>query len=134
MIKYIVVALFAMLSGMASAQSLGINADPYASGPNQPVTVTMSGGGANAIPCAMVAVGTVGAKFPRCDISNLPVGSYTLVMTVSAPQSIVNVPGSSATVTYGGTASSAPFALTIAGGTVPLPSLLRVATGVSIAP
>jgi hypothetical protein len=91
---------------------------------NQPTEASITVNGAAGPVCTLPKAADGSVK-PTCDLTSLALGSYTIVLTVA------NVAGCSAatspaTCTKEGRASSAPFFLTLVGGSVSAP-VVRVA-------
>lgn len=95
---------------------------PYPAGPGVPTSATVTVDGVSQIVCT-VAPDQSGAVAPSCDLAGLPVGTHSLVMTVTNSYGCTTgVDGNSATCVGGGSASSAPFTFvwSVAPATKPL--------------
>lgn len=125
--KLILVVAAALFPLFAPAAPF-LSADPY--GPDTPtaaqpdsVEYTINGGAP--IACALVAVtAPAGGKQPKCDLASLTSsGTYTIVMTAKrAGPSCGNTSATAGQCTFGGSASSAPFAYTVRSGSVGAPT------------
>lgn len=108
-------ALF-MLAMLASASSfaLTLTANPYSPPPTgQTLTPSLTVDGTAAPGCTMASVS--GGLVPTCAIPSLAVGTHTLVLTVTSSAATCPPPPTVTTQTcyLAGSASSAPFSLTI---------------------
>lgn len=126
MIKRIVIAALLAASAPAFAAPT-LTMDPY--GPDtatvaQPDAAEITINGGAPIACQLVAVSSpAGGKQPRCDLSGITSsGTYTLAVTVKRAASCGNTSATAGQCTFGGSASSAPFAYTARSGSVAAPS------------
>lgn len=112
--------LAALLAMPASAAPF-LYADAYPATGVQPDAASFTINGGSPIACQLETV-AAGVR-PKCDLASITTpGTYTLVVTVTKAGGIANTSGG-ATVTQAGSASSAPFAYRLAGGSVPTPVL-----------
>lgn len=116
--------LLAPVLAMAQAAGPALEASPWPSTGVQPDTVSLSvNGTADALACVLTT--TAAGKTPKCNLASLPVGSHTLVM-VAKVAAKCDPQTSPAICTQAGSASSAPFALTLRSGAVAAPQGLSL--------
>lgn len=114
--KHTLVALALASSAALAAPTL--TANPYAKAPAA-ITLTVDGGA----PIACTLVQIAGGWQPTCDLASITApGTYTLVMTATSNAECINTLNA-ADCSGAGSASSAPFAYTWRGSSVPAPVL-----------
>ena len=114
----LVLALFAL---PALAAPITLTAAPYPATAVQPDAASLVANGTTTLPC--IVSSNAAGVVPVCDLSALPPGTHTLVMTVSVQAKCVNTP-TGATCNDAGSVPSAPFRFELRSGTVAVPQLL----------
>jgi len=102
--------LAAMLCAAFAVAAPSLYSDPYPAGPFQPTAAYVTVNGQQRIDCAMPKDAN-GSVTPTCDLAGLPVGTYSLVLTVSNTYGCTQ-DNNAATCYGGGVASSDPFSYT----------------------
>lgn len=100
--------LIAVLACSAAIAAPTLVAAPYAVGPDQPETASLSVDGGAPIACTLkLAAG--GTLQPMCDLASITApGTYKLVLSVSNKSTLINETGGG-TYVAGGTTEAAPF-------------------------